>query len=72
MLRLCEIMGLLPNEMAEVAGFVMAIISFGVFMSMCMFKALMTAVDLFWAGVDFIGKLVRKHFPNVRKKEDAQ
>lgn len=68
MLRLCEIIGLLPEQMAEVAGFVMAIMSFSVFMGMCMFKALMTAVDLFWTGVDFIGRLVRKHFPNVRKE----
>lgn len=69
MLRLCEMIGLLPNEMAEVAGFVMAIISFGVFMGMCMFKAFMTAADLFWTGIDLVGRLVRKHFPNVRKSK---
>lgn len=68
MLRFCEIIGLLPEELAEVTGFVMAIMSFGVFMGMCMFKVFMTVADIFWTGIDFVGKLVRKHLPNVRKR----
>lgn len=70
MIRLCEIIGLLPEQMAEVTGFVMATIAFGVFMGICMFYALISAANLFWTGVEFVVSLIRKHFPNVRKRKE--
>lgn len=70
MLRLCEIIGLLPNEMSEVTGYVMATIAFGVFLGKCLHDVFYVAADLFWTGVEFVGKLVRKHFPNVRKRKN--
>lgn len=36
----------------------------------CMFFVLVSVADVFWDFVKYICKLVRKHFPNVRKRKE--
>lgn len=68
MIRLCEIIGLTTYEMAELTGYVMALIVFGVFIGICMHDIFDFAVYITRELLTFVWKLIRKHFPNVRKR----
>lgn len=67
MMRLCEIVGLTTSEMAEVTGYVMATISFSVFMGILMAIALYSFVDFIGMILCLLTGFIRKRIPSVRK-----